>query len=99
VALAMMFLVFGQVPINEVMVARYTPPEYRTRVYSVRYTLSFAAVATAVPVVSYFHNAYGGFTELFTLLAALAIPLTASALVLMWTERQPTGDTAESVSA
>ena len=63
-ALAMMFLVFGQVPINEVMVARYTPPEYRTRVYSVRYTLSFAAVAIAVPVVSYFHNAYGGFSEL-----------------------------------
>ena len=99
VALAMMFLVFGQVPINEVMVARYTPPEYRTRVYSVRYTLSFAAVATAVPVVSYFHNAYGGFTELFTLLAALAIPLTASALVLMWTERQPAAEAAESVSA
>ena len=98
-ALAMMFLVFGQVPINEVMVARYTPPEYRTRVYSVRYTLSFASVATAVPTVSFFHNAYGGFTELFILLAALAIPLTASALVLMWTERPPAADAAESVSA
>jgi MFS family permease len=100
-ALAMMFLVFGQVPINEVMVARYTPPEYRTRVYSVRYTLSFAAVAIAVPVVSTFHNAYGGFSELFILLATLAIPLTASALVLMWTERQPAADAdaAESVSA
>ena len=98
-ALAMMFLVFGQVPINEVMVARYTPPEYRTRVYSVRYTLSFAAVAAAVPTVSSFHNAYGGFTELFILLAGLAIPLTASALVLMWTERPPAADAAESVSA
>lgn len=98
-ALPMMFMIFGMVPVNEVMVARYTPPELRTRVYSVRYTLSFAAVAAAVPTVSYLHNTYGGFTELFVLLAALAIPLTASGFVLMWTERQPTADAAQSVSA
>jgi MFS family permease len=98
-ALPMMFMIFGMVPVNEVMVARYTPPELRTRVYSVRYTLSFAAVAAAVPTVSYLHNTYGGFTELFILLAALAIPLTASALVLMWTERQPAADAAQTVSA
>ena len=98
-ALPMMFMVFGMVPINEVMVARYTPPELRTRVYSVRYTLSFGAVAAAVPTVSYLHNTYGGFTELFVLLAALAIPLSASALVLMWTERQPAATVAGSISA
>ena len=98
-ALPMMFMIFGMVPVNEVMVARYTPPELRTRVYSVRYTLSFAAVAAAVPTVSYLHNTYGGFTELFVLLAALAIPLTASGFVLMWTERQPAADAAQSVSA
>jgi hypothetical protein len=92
-------MIFGMVPVNEVMVARYTPPELRTRVYSVRYTLSFAAVAAAVPTVSYLHNTYGGFTELFVLLAALAIPLTASGFVLMWTERQPAADAAQSVSA
>jgi MFS family permease len=97
-ALPMMFLVFGLVPINEVMVARYTPPEYRTRVYSIRYTVSFAAVAAAVPTVSHLHNAYGGFTELFILLAALAIPLTASAVVLMATERQPAAEVPGSVS-
>jgi MFS family permease len=98
VALPMMFMVFGLVPINEVMVARYTPPELRTRVYSVRYTLSFAAVAAAVPTVSYFHNSYAGFTELFILLAALEIPLALSAVALMMTERQPAADVAESVS-
>lgn len=98
VALPMMFMVFGLVPINEVMVARYTPPELRTRVYSLRYTLSFAAVAAAVPTVSYFHNSYAGFTELFILLAALEIPLALSAVALMVTERQPVADVAESVS-
>ena len=98
-ALPMMFLVFGMVPINEVMVARYTPPEFRTRVYSVRYTLSFAAVAAAIPTVSYLHTTYGGFTELFVLLAGLAIPLAASGLVLAWTERRPSVDAAQSASA
>jgi hypothetical protein len=32
-AIPMMFVVFGLIPINEVMVARYSSPEYRTRIY------------------------------------------------------------------
>jgi MFS family permease len=86
-ALPMMFLVFGLIPINEVMVARYTAPEYRTRIYSIRYTLTFAAVAAAVPTVAAFHSAYGGFSELFFLLAALAVPLALASTLLLFNDQ------------
>jgi MFS family permease len=98
-ALPMMFVVFGLVPINEVMVARYTAPELRTRVYSVRYTFSFAAVAAAIPAVSYFHKSYGGFAELFVLLAVVAVLLTLSAVWLYMMERQPAVAAAQPASA
>jgi MFS family permease len=93
-ALPMMFLVFGLIPVNEVMVARYTAPEWRTRIYSVRYTVTFAAVAAAVPTASWFHSAYGGFAELFVLLGGLAALLTGSALAFLLMERQPARATA-----
>jgi MFS family permease len=88
-AVPMMFVVFGLIPINEVLIARYTPPEYRTRVYSVRYTVTFAAVAAAIPTVSWFHTAYGGFAELFVLMGTMALPMAASAFAfLLMEERQ-----------
>jgi MFS family permease len=94
-ALPMMFVVFGLIPINEVMVARYTSPEYRTRIYSIRYTLTFAAVAAAIPTVSWFHSAYGGFTELFMLLGGLAAFLAVAALAFLWAGRQRHADAAQ----
>jgi hypothetical protein len=88
-------VVFGLIPINEVMVARYTSPEYRTRIYSIRYTLTFAAVAAAIPTVSWFHSAYGGFTELFMLLGGLAAFLAVAALAFLWAGRQRHADAAQ----
>jgi MFS family permease len=98
VALPMMFFVFGLIPINEVMTARYTAPEHRTRVYAVRYTFAFIAIAAAVPAVSWFHGAYGGFTELFAMLAGLSVLLTGFTLMFAAIERRP-ASRAEPVSA
>src|SRR5690606_2827879 len=36
VAVAVMFVVFGQIPINDAMVARYTEERWRSRVYALR---------------------------------------------------------------
>jgi len=71
-AVAMMFVVFGQIPINDAMIARYTSDEWRARAYSVRYVLSFAASATAVPLIAGLYKATGDFALLFNILAALA---------------------------
>lgn len=80
VAVAMMFVVFGQIPINDAMVARYTSEAWRARAYSVRYVMSFGASACAVPVVAWAHRTYGDFNVLFWLLAGFAVLLSIAAL-------------------
>jgi len=71
-AFAVMFAVFGQIPINDAMVARYAPAEWRARAYSLRYIMSFGASATAVPMIAWLHGQYGGFREVFIVLAIFA---------------------------
>jgi MFS family permease len=73
VAVAMMFFVFGQIPINDAMIAKYTADEWRARAYSVRYVVSFGASATAVPLIAWVHRTYGDFQPLFAILAAVAV--------------------------
>ena len=80
VAVAMMFFVFGQIPINDAMIARYTADEWRARAYSVRYVVSFGASATAVPLIAWVHRSYGDFQPLFAILAAVATLTVVAAL-------------------
>jgi MFS family permease len=80
VAVAMMFFVFGQIPINDAMIAKYTDEHWRARAYAVRYVISFSASATAVPLISFLHGGGGGFATVFATLAVLAIPIVAAAL-------------------
>jgi MFS family permease len=79
-AVLMMFFVFGQIPINDAMVARYTADEFRSRVYALRYLVSFGASAIAVPLVAFLHDRFGGFQQIFAVLAALALGTFAAAL-------------------
>ncbi len=72
VALAMMFFIFGQIPINDAMVARYVSDEWRSRAYALRYLISFSASATAVPLVAYLHSSGGGFEKILLVLACFA---------------------------
>ncbi|HSO07767.1 MAG TPA: MFS transporter, partial [Pelomicrobium sp.] len=71
-ALAMMFFVFGQIPINDAMIARYTAEAWRARAYAVRYVVSFGASALAVPLIAWVYRTQGEFQLLFVILAAVA---------------------------
>ncbi|MGQ0663412.1 MAG: MFS transporter [Pseudomonadota bacterium] len=82
VAIAMMFFVFGQLPINDAMVARYTDEAWRSRVYAVRYVVSFGASALSVPLIAVLHSRTGGFEATFSVLAVLACLTLAAALSL-----------------
>ncbi|HZT63732.1 MAG TPA: MFS transporter [Burkholderiales bacterium] len=84
-AVAMMFFVFGQIPINDAMIARYTAEEWRARAYAVRYVLSFSASALAVPLVAWVYRSSGDFRVLYYVLGALAF-LTFSAALLFPSE-------------
>lgn len=82
VALAMMFFIFGQVPINDAMVAAYTDEKWRSRAFAVRYVMSFGASACSVPLVAYVYRATGDFKYLFFVLAALACVMLAAAICM-----------------
>jgi MFS family permease len=79
--LGIMFAIFGQVTINDAMVARYTSDEWRARAYSLRYLLSFGASAMAVPLIALVYDRGGGFDALFAVLAALGFSIFLGALV------------------
>ncbi len=80
VAAMMMFSLFGQVTINDAMVAKYTDEAWRGRVYAVRYFVSFAGNATAVPLIARLHDETGGFTLALEVLAGLAVITLLAAL-------------------
>jgi hypothetical protein len=79
-AAAMMFFVFGQIPINDAMIARYTAEEWRARAYAVRYVVSFSASALAVPLIAGLYKSSGDFRLLFFVLGGLAFATFAAAL-------------------
>jgi MFS family permease len=77
-ALAMMLAVFGQIPLNDVIVGKYVADEYRARVLSVRYVVSLGVAAVAVPLIAVLHRTEGGFRNVFLVLAALAAGMLAA---------------------
>jgi len=81
VAVLMMFFVFGQIPINDAMVARHTDEAWRSRVYALRYVMSFGASAAAVPLVAFMHGAASGFRGLYLVLALFALGTLAAAVL------------------
>ena len=56
-----MAAIYGQVVVNDAMVARYVPAQYRARAFSVRYFLGFTTSGLAVPLIALLHG-MSGFT-------------------------------------
>jgi MFS family permease len=79
-ALAMMLAVFGQIPLNDVIVGKYVADEYRARALSVRYVVSLGVAAVAVPLIAVLHRTEGGFRNVFLVLAALAAGMLVASL-------------------
>jgi MFS family permease len=79
-ALAMMLAVFGQIPLNDVIVGKYVADEYRARVLSVRYVVSLGVAAVAVPLIAVLHRTEGGFRNVFLVLATLAAGMLVASL-------------------
>ena len=84
-----MAAIYGQVIVNDVMVARYVPAQYRAKAYSVRYFLGFTASGFAAPLIAVMH-AYGGFPALLAVTAAFGAVVLACALAFRTIAAQPT---------
>lgn len=81
VGMLLMFAVFGQVTINDAMVARYSADAWRARAYAVRYFLSFGVAAGVVPMLSILHDRTGDFARSFTILSVFGAIVLIGALI------------------
>ncbi len=81
VALGFMLGAFGQIPINDYMIAKTASGTNRARIYGIRYVVSFSVLAVALPLISYVYLNWG-FDTLFRILAGAAavILVTVSTL-------------------
>ncbi|WP_264048983.1 MFS transporter [Methylobacterium flocculans] len=82
-----MAALYGQVVINDAMVARYVPPSYRARAYSVRYFLGFTVSGFVVPLIAFLHER-GGFGTVLAVAAAFGTVIVAAALGFFWLTRR-----------
>ena len=81
VATGFMLAVFGQIPINDVLVGRAARSEWRSRAYALRYVITFSVMASAVPVIAWMHGKTG-FNGIFMLLAVSAALIFCAVLLL-----------------
>ena len=88
VAFAFMLMVFGEIPINDVLVGRVARSEWRSRAYSLSYIIGFSVSASAVPLIAWIHGGWG-FDVLFGLLAVCAFVIFIAALFLPAMRQSP----------
>ena len=78
----MMALVFGEIPIHDALIVRFTTDAWRSRIYAIKYVITLGVSALAIPLIAFTHDSAGGLSTLFTLLAAcVAIILVAVAFL------------------
>ena len=92
-SVAVMFMVFGTIPIHDTIIGRYATPEWRGRVYAVKYLVGLGVAASAIPMVGWLYDSTGGFETMFLLLAGSAAVVTACALCMP--SRRPAPQPAE----
>ena len=81
VSLAFMLAVFGQIPINDVLVGRIARSEWRARAYALRYIVTFSVMASTVPLIGWVHGLWG-FETLFPMLSVAAVATFVAVLFI-----------------
>jgi MFS family permease len=82
IALAVtMAAIYGQVTVNDVVIARYTADAWRGRVYAVRYFLTFVVSGVAVSAMAYLY-ARGGFDLVLATTAIVALGFVVSVIAI-----------------
>jgi MFS family permease len=76
-----MAAIYGQVTVNDVVIARYTADAWRGRVYAVRYFLTFVVSGIAVSAMAYLY-ARGGFDVVLAATAIVALGFVVSVIAI-----------------
>jgi MFS family permease len=73
--------IYGQVTVNDIVLARYTADAWRGRVYAVRYFLLFISAAIAIGMISLLHER-GGFGLVLAVNAAIAFAMCVATVAM-----------------
>jgi MFS family permease len=76
-----MAAIYGQVTVNDVVIARYTADAWRGRVYAVRYFLTFVSSGVAVSAIALLY-ARGGFDLVLGTTALFALAFVAATILI-----------------
>jgi len=64
--------IYGQVVVNDFVIARYTADSWRARVFAVRYFVTYVVSAAAVSIITFLHSR-GGFDAVLAVTAVIAL--------------------------
>jgi len=73
--------IYGQVTVNDIVLARYTADAWRGRVYAVRYFLLFISAGVAIGMISLLHE-YGGFSLVLAVDSIIALMMCIATIGL-----------------
>ena len=73
--------VYGQVTVNDIVLARYTADAWRGRVYAVRYFLVFTTAGAAVAAIAFLHSR-GGFDLVLLVTAGICLVFFLATVLL-----------------
>jgi MFS family permease len=82
VAIPLVFVVIGEIPIQDALVARYSSAAWRSRVYAAKFVLAIGSSAAVVPLIALFHGSSGTLLGLYALLAGIAAICACAAACL-----------------
>jgi MFS family permease len=81
ISIGFMLGAFGQIPINDYMIGKLARSDLRASIYGVRYVVSFAVLAAAIPLIAWVHATWG-FDMLFMVLATAAAGILGASSLL-----------------
>jgi len=81
ISLAFMLVVFGQIPINDVLVGRVAKSEWRSRAYAARSFVTFSVMSFTLPGIAWILGRYN-FDVIFMILAGSAALIFIAVLQL-----------------
>lgn len=81
-AMLMVMLNTGALPAENMLLAKYTPPQWRATAYGFKFVVGFGVASLGIPLVGLLRATTGDFAWLFGLLAGVAVLMAAAALRL-----------------
>jgi len=87
VATGFMLVVFGEIPISDVLVGRVASGTWRSRSFALSYLVGFGVSALSLPLIAWVHSNWG-FPVLFGLLSGAALLIFVVVLFLPQTEKR-----------